>query len=122
MSTQLEKYKKNERILDRMNRRWQAAFDIIADAVAILDADQRIIRCNLAMQSLIGRPLGKIVGHACWQLVHGTDQPPKQCPYAAVRTSHKQATFRLAMGHRWFDITVDPCLDDQDRIAGYIHI
>lgn len=45
-----------ERELQDASQDWQRTFDAIADAVAIVDRDGAVVRCNLAMTRLAVRP------------------------------------------------------------------
>lgn len=41
---------------------WQAMFDAMRDGVALLDPEHHVMRCNVALRTLIGRPVEEIIG------------------------------------------------------------
>ena len=42
-----------EQKLIQAGRQWQTSFDAIKDSMALLDADQRVLRCNLDRKSVV---------------------------------------------------------------------
>jgi PAS domain S-box-containing protein len=119
---ELEKSHERENALKNAASQWQATFDAIADAICVLDADRRIVRLNRAMGALVGLAEADAVGQRCWELVHGSDQPPSECPCQNVRSLLKRHNTVLEHKGRWFDITVDPRFDDHGRLNGFIHV
>lgn len=88
----------------------------------MLDAEHRILRCNDATAKLLGKETGEIVGHHCWELFHGTSEPIEGCPIVRMsKTLHKE-TMPLPIGGRWFEVSVDPMLDQARRLTGSVHI
>ncbi len=100
---------------------WQDTFDAMADAVSVFDTDRRIIRCNKAMLELLGRKEADILGRRCWELVHGSDRPLSNCPCLSVNRSLQRDSMVMEERGRWYQVTVDPRLDEQRRLKGYIH-
>ena len=94
---ELETLKGREITLKEAATQWQATFDAIADAICVLDADHRVVRMNLAMGGLVGRNASEAVGHRCWELVHGTDRPPDDCPCQKVRNFLKRQNTPLPL-------------------------
>jgi PAS domain S-box-containing protein len=103
-------------------RQWHATFDAITDAVCVLDADQRILRCNHAMAALIGSAPADLIGRPCWEVVHGTAEPIPECPVASMRTSLARERTELQWGDRWMEVTVDPVLDERQALRGAVHV
>ncbi|MDY7077782.1 MAG: PAS domain-containing protein [Chloroflexota bacterium] len=103
-------------------RQWQTTFDAIGDAVSIIDLEGRILHCNEAMVRLVQKPPNEIVGNTCWELVHGTSEPIRECPIVRMRETGCRETGYLPLGDQWFDITVDPLLDEERNLAGAVHI
>ena len=73
----LARRERAEEALDEAAQRWQYTFDAIDDMVAILDTDFRVVRANRAMRQAFGG--AKVIGAHCWELVHGTEDPPPDC-------------------------------------------
>jgi len=108
--------------LEAVAREWRTTFHAMRDGVCLLDWESRIVRCNQAMADILGRPLNQIVGRPCWQLVHGTSGPIDGCPMVRMSETDRRETLVLGMGDRWFDVAVDPLLNDADDLVGAVHI
>ncbi len=103
-------------------QQWRTTFDAISDTVCLMDIEGRILRCNEAMMKLLGKPFSEIVGHRCWELVHGTSEPIEGCPIPRMRESRRRETLVLPVGERWFHVSVDPLPDEAGKLMGAVHI
>ena len=111
-----------EQALQEAALQWDATFDAMEDSVAIIDTEARFRRCNEATAKLLGKPADEIVGRTCWQLIHGTSGPIEDCPMVRMRQSRRRETLELPLGDRWYNVTVDPILDDSGEILGAVHL
>ncbi len=100
---------------------WQATFDAIGDAVCLLDPEQRIVRMNLAMQELVGGTQDEITGRRCYEVVHGCTAPPQSCAFQQMARTLRRTTVEAQAGDRWFEIRMDPLLDEDGGLAGAVH-
>jgi len=101
---------------------WQASFDALSDMVWLLGPDCRILRCNAASSTLLGRGPGEILGMHCYELMHGTKTNIPDCPVVCMRTSKHRETMELQISDRWFAVTVDPIFDSAGVVSGAVHI
>ena len=109
-------------LLETAAAEWRTTFDAISDAVCLLDSRGKIIRCNNAMLRLLGKPFSQITNHHCWEVMHGVSEAPHSCPIAlAGKTNHRE-TEVLFKDSRWFNIAVDPLLDEDGNFLGGVHI
>ena len=110
--------------LDRAWREWEATFDATKDVIFLTDNEFRIVQANLATSQLFDRPLDRIVGMNCWQLVHGATRPPKDCPLEKAKITKKHEEIELYLSGKgiWIADSVDPILDQQGGLTGAIHI
>jgi two-component system sensor kinase FixL len=60
---------------------WEQALDALPDLIAILDPQQRIVCLNRAMADRLGLPREQCIGRFCYDVVHGPDGPPENCPH-----------------------------------------
>ena len=114
--------KKLEKTLRSSAQDWESTFDAIGDAVAIIKTDGTIQKCNKIMSDLVGEGFSDIISRKCWELVHGTAEPIDGCPIIRVQESKKRESMELEVDDRWYDIVVDPILDDEDNIINVVHI
>jgi two-component system, cell cycle sensor histidine kinase and response regulator CckA len=103
-------------------REWETTFDTISDSVAILGKGGLIKRCNEATARILERPMDEIVGHCCWDLVHGTDKPVENCPYVRMTESHHRESEDILQDGKWLRVTVYPIMNDAGEITGAVHI
>ncbi len=103
-------------------REWKSTFDSISDSIALIDTDQRVIRCNLATSKLLGREFADIISQPCWELFHGTDAPPPDCPMGKAKISLHSESSTIRHSDRWLEVTVDPLLSESGRMTGAVHI
>jgi PAS domain S-box-containing protein len=122
LRAELDRIQRRETDLEVATAQWQVTFDAIADAISVLDAEHRIVRMNLAMARLVGCSEAEALGRHCWELVHGTDQPPENCPCQNVRRFLKRNSVVIEHHQRWINVTIDPRFDHQGRIDGFIHV
>ncbi|WAC06095.1 MAG: PAS domain S-box protein [Methanoregula sp.] len=105
-----------------MAQEWKRTFDATNDAIWILDRDQTVMRSNKTAERFFGRPSGEIIGSYCFEIVHGTKQPISECPFLRVKKSLHRETMDLQVGRKWFEISVDPILDEAGEFSGAVHI
>ena len=105
-------------------KQWKITFDAIPDPIALIDTGHRIMRVNRAMADLLQRPAEDVVGRHCYELVHGTTEPPPFCPHtrmlATGDTAHAEIVEERLGGV--FEITTTPFTDPEGKIAGSVHI
>jgi PAS domain S-box-containing protein/putative nucleotidyltransferase with HDIG domain len=102
--------------------KWRTTFDAIGDALALMDQEGNILQCNKAMADLVGKPFPEIIGHRCWEVVHGTSGPIDNCPMARLRQFHQREESVLSVGENWFKVAVDPILDAAGNLTGAVHL
>ncbi|MEL7561744.1 histidine kinase N-terminal 7TM domain-containing protein [Dehalogenimonas sp. 4OHTPN] len=103
---------------------WETTFDSITDAIAIIDADHRIVRANRSFAALSGMSGGSLVGRHCYEIIHGTDKPIPGCPHICTLTECRQATAEFpepALG-RHVEVSTSPLLGSGGNCIGSVHI
>ena len=110
--------------LDKAWTEWERTFDAARDSIMVLDGDFRILQANRATSRFSGKPLEKIIGGTCWQIIHGTDGPCPECPLKVAQKTknHEEAQLYVPERDIWIEVSVDPILDDQGRIVKAVHI
>ncbi len=118
----LLRMRQSERELLAAARQWRTTFDAIGDAVCLLDMEGRVLRCNVAMTSLLGKSFDEIIGRTYWEVMHGTSEPIEGYPIVRMRESRRRETLVLPMGERWLEVSADPLLDEDGDLIGSVHI
>lgn len=101
---------------------WQATYDAMADAVFILDVDQRVLRANKAAASYFGIPVEKMKGRRCWEIVHASAAPVAECPVRRMLKSLRRESMELSVGGSHYQVTVDPLKNEKGELCGIVHI
>jgi PAS domain S-box-containing protein len=114
--------KQTEEALLNAAQQWRTTFDGISDMVCLLDPEGKILRCNNAMAGLLKKPFREIIGRPHWEIVYGTTAPIQECPVMRMRETHRRQTAILPINDRWFNIAVDPLLDETSSLIGAVHI
>ncbi len=104
-------------------KQWQETFNAITDGICILEKDSgTIIECNKAMTKLFRRPQSEIIGHSCCELLHGSKEPVKKCPFAKMLNTNRTEEAELQAGDKWVNVKVEPLVDKKGNITGAVHI
>jgi len=102
---------------------WYSILDAISVSIFLIDLDNKIIQCNKATLDILGKSKYKdIIGHSCWELVHGTSEQVDWCPVKRMHESgHKEVSVQKLNG-RLVEISADPVFDDEGKISGAVHV
>jgi len=116
--------KKAEEALRRAAQEWRTTFDSITDLVSIHDKDFKIVRANKSFADAFNMKPKEIIGKNCYDLMHGTKEPPSFCPHKqALETGKPHCTevFEPHLGI-YIQISVSPIFDENGRTIATAHI
>ncbi len=105
-------------------KEWERTFDSVPDLIAIMDADNQIVRLNKAMAEKMGLTPQQAIGMKCHELVHGANGPPPWCPRALLLADGQEHAAEVYVDS-WkgiYDISVSPLQDEKGRLMGCVHI
>jgi len=103
-------------------REWRTTFDAIGDAVCLIDLEGKILRANRTMNAFLGEEHGEIIGRHCFEVVHASACPVAECPLLRMKQSRHRESIILQRGTRWFEVVVDPLLNETGQLVGAVHI
>lgn len=100
---------------------WQTTFDCMSDAITVHDPTYHILRCNRAFRELF--PGADLQTAKCYELVHGTEGPPEDCPMARTLVSGRSERCEMFEPHlgRYISVRTDPICDADGNLAGIVH-
>jgi PAS domain S-box-containing protein len=104
------------------NKKWQETFDAIGDAVWLLSPEGRILQSNKTAESMFFVKGRELFGRYCYEVVHGTDKPPPDCPLSRMLRSGHRESAEFFLGGSWMQVTVDPIYNTDGSLAGAVHI
>ena len=107
-----------------LSRLWRQMFDAIPDLVTILDRDHRILWLNRAAADRLGTSREAAIGRRCFELMHGTSQPPTGCPHCQLLKDGASHTWEGTIENvdGFFLISASPLQDPSGRMMGSVHI
>lgn len=114
--------KETEFKISKIAREWETTFDASNDAFWILDKDNKIVRSNLTAAKMFGQRVTELIGRQCWDVVHQGDSNIEGCPFKKSRISLKRERMELEVEDNWYNITVDPILNEKGEFNGAVHI
>ncbi|MBI5848682.1 MAG: PAS domain-containing protein [Nitrospirae bacterium] len=103
---------------------WDKLFDMIPDAVCILDRSYRIVRINKSMSERLGLMRENCIGTTCYEAVHEKGCPADSCPHTKTLQDgsiHTTEGYEKNLGG-WFLVTTSPWTDSGGNVVGSIHI
>jgi DNA-binding response OmpR family regulator len=102
-------------------QQWQATFDGIRDAIAVLDPRGTIVRCNQALAELLRQPLPQLEGQSYRALTEQAFGPltPLFVPFSVP--FQRQVAEHLVNG-RWLRVSSDVLHDETGALAGQVQI
>jgi PAS domain S-box-containing protein len=122
VATNISARREARKTFNALADKWQATFDAVQNSVCILDKDWTIIQANRATARLLNRPLEQIMGHKCYELIHGTLEPIEKCPIRGLGKEDHRATEEIQLDNRWFEVAVDPMVNATGELEGFVHI
>ncbi len=111
-----------QEFLKKSAQEWQTTFDSVSDAICVLDINQRIVRCNSVMSRMFNIPKEETTGKYCWEIIHGTIEPPPDCPVLKVKKTLQEESIERRKNGMWYNVIAYPILDDQGGLTGFVHI
>ncbi|GEM_PF-3118455 len=102
----------------------QAVFDSVTDFISIHDKENRIIMVNKAFADKMKRAPDELIGRFCYEVIHGTDKPPKYCPMRITLESRNPCAAEVFEPNLniWMEISCSPIFDENGEISSIIHI
>ncbi len=99
-------------------QQWRTTFDALGDGVCLLDAEERILRCNLAMAKLLKKSFPEILGRTCSELLGERCGGELGTLFESVRDSRAREARPLHINDRWYDAMCDPLLNEDGGLTG----
>ena len=110
--------------MERAAGEWRTTFDSITDCISIHDRDYRILRVNRAFASLFKMKPQQLLGKRCYRVMHGTNEPPADCPHRRTMETRQPATAELyepGLGI-YLQQSTSPIFDEKGELVSTVHI
>jgi PAS domain S-box-containing protein len=104
-------------------KEWNKTFDAIGDMVSVVDKDMRLKTVNKTFADVFGKQPEELVGKRCCELVHGTKEPPENCPMRKTLSTKETASTEIYYEalRKHLEISTYPVLDDKGEVAETVH-
>ena len=124
LEAKVEACSKSKNSLKNAIRDYQSIFDAENDLVMMLDTRFKIKKANLATSRFLQKPLNEIVGETCCELIHGINNPPRECPLNIINRSkkHEEAECYLSEKDMWLQVSSDPIFNENGKMTNIVHI
>ena len=116
--------RKIQQALSQGKQDWENTFDTITDMITIHDENFNIIRSNKAASQILGLPWLEMGKAKCYELYHGTDSPPANCPSCRSLVSGEpslQERYEPHLG-KYLEIRAIPRIEPDGKMVGLIHV
>jgi len=103
---------------------WQNILNAIPDMIALLDEQHNIVWLNDTMVTTLGAENRECcIGKLCYELVHGTTEPPDYCPHSKFLKDKQVHCVEVYLDKLQADylVTVAPIVTDGNTL-GSVHI
>ncbi|WP_456386239.1 PAS domain-containing hybrid sensor histidine kinase/response regulator [Desulfolithobacter sp.] len=117
--------KKAEAALRKSKDEWDRTFNSFTDMVILTDLELRIRKANRAARVMLGsRKDEDIIGHHCYNLLHGRSTPCPSCPVQQTIEDLQPCTKEMYIEslQRTFMISTGTVFDDQGRLEFVAHV
>lgn len=121
LNNEVIKRKENEEALRLAAMTWQTTFNASQDVIWVLNEENKIIQSNAIAEDVFEKPIEDMIGMSCYSIVHNSQEPILDYPFERAKKSLKRESMELNIDNKWFEITVDPILDDDNRFIGAVH-
>jgi len=116
--------KQAEEELIRAQEEWKKTFDTIPDLILVTDNRLKIVNVNKAMVERIGISREDLIGKPCYEVVHGTAEPPSYCPHSETLSDGKERIREIyedsLKGH--FLVSSTPLYDSYQKPYGVVEV
>ncbi len=102
--------------VEGLARACPAVLDALEEAVFLLDGDSRVVHANAAALELLGRPMGEIVGLACWEAIPDCVDIVPGCPVARCRATGGRQRAERRLAGRDYLVTAHPVEDGAGKV------
>jgi PAS domain S-box-containing protein len=124
LQQEISERRKLQDLLSLGKKEWEETFDIISDAIMIIDKDFTVTRVNKAAKDMLGLSFREIIGQKCHQLYHGADASIEGCASCLALKTGKPTTIETFEPHldKYLEIKAIPQVDENNEVIKLVHV
>jgi diguanylate cyclase (GGDEF)-like protein/PAS domain S-box-containing protein len=102
----------------------ELVFEKVPDPFLLMDDNCVIQRANFAASEMFGQNIFEIIGKPCYEIIHGTTEPPEDCPHRRMQLSGlpQRGELTVVSKQKTFDLAVSPCVNPSESFRGCVGI
>ena len=111
--------------MKKMKESLKEILNAVSDAITVHDTNFKIIYSNRAAKELLGIASDDVFKKAkCFELFHGLNQPPENCPSCACFNTGIESAFEINEPHlnKYLEIRAIPQFDSENRVTHVVHM
>ncbi len=124
LQAEITKRKRIGKILRKSEEQWNRTFNAITDIITLQDVDLKVVKANEATCIALDLSYDKIVGHHCYELFEGLDEPCQNCPLLQTKetfTPYSREMFHNKLGKTYL-VSASPVFDEQGTLEYITHV
>lgn len=124
LQQEISERRKLQELLSLGKKEWEETFDVISDAIMIIDKDFTVIRVNKAATHMLGLSFREIIGQKCHRLYHGADACIEGCASCLVLKTGKPSSIETFEPHldKYLEIKAIPQVDENNEVIKLVHV
>jgi PAS domain S-box-containing protein len=124
LEAKVKGFSKAEKRFKNSMQQYQSIFDSEKDLIMVLDTRFKIKKANLATSRFLEKSPKEIIGETCCKVIHGIDNPPRECPLNIINRSkkHEEAECYLSEKDMWLQVSSNPVFNENGKMTNIIHI
>jgi PAS domain S-box-containing protein len=114
--------KQAEEKVKRAALEWRTTFDSITDMICISEKNNRIVRVNKAYADFLKTTPQELIGKFCHELMHGTKEPPANCPHLQTLKTGKSVAMETFNPNFeiYFHESCSPIFNEKGEVTGSV--
>jgi PAS domain S-box-containing protein len=113
--------KQVEGALRTSSHEWYETFDAVEDPLFLMNTKGEVLRCNQAFARHIQKPFTEIIHLPYKELIPSGAEYIEKC-FLSMQKTHNRETTIFQTKDKWFNITLDPTLDEDNKLIGGVCI
>jgi diguanylate cyclase (GGDEF)-like protein/PAS domain S-box-containing protein len=116
--------KESENKLVHAKEEWEQTFDTLPDIILVIDNNNIIKRANKATAEKLGIKREDLIGKTCYNVMHGTDEPPPHCPHSKTKQDGKEHIEECYANNLngYYLLSATPLFDSDGRRVGVLEV
>lgn len=103
---------------------WEDTFYAVPDLIALVDTDYNVLRVNRSLADRLHVKPEDCKGLKCYELIHGTHEPPLICPHTLMMEDGTEHTLEIHEDNLDGDfiVSASPIYNEKQELIGDVHV